>query len=111
MSSSGPNLLYCFTGSSDPLDGLVIKGLLIFCCLLCCLAAVDLVEIDGCGLEPAAEVEGTDEHEDDDECGAGTSEDAEAAAVVVCEPVVAVVVLTISLSFNIVGLLAISGQV
>lgn len=107
MSSSGPNLLYCFTGSSDPLDGLVIKGLLIHCCF-CCLAAVVLEEIDGCGLEPAAEVEGTDE--DEDEGSAGTSdcrdEDVEAAAVVVCEPVVAVVVLA-----NIVGLLAVFGQV
>lgn len=77
MSSSGPNLLYCFTGSSDPLDGLVIKGLLIYCCLFCCLAAVDLEGTDGCGLEPAAEVEGTDEDEDEGGVADDEGDDAE----------------------------------
>ena len=75
MSSCDPNL-YCFTGSSDPLYGLVNKGLLIYC-LFCCLAAMDLEEIDGCGLEPAAEVEGTDEDEDEGGVADDEGDDAE----------------------------------
>lgn len=42
MLSNGPNLLNCFIGSSDPLDGLVIAGpALFFCCGLAVVAVCD----------------------------------------------------------------------
>lgn len=89
MLSSGPNLLYCLIGSSDPFDGLVIEGpLLLFLTGLCGLTAEDdaagLEDAVDCGLVPVVEeeevagVEGTD---DEDGGGADDADDVDGADV------------------------------